>query len=266
MMLHQNRNHACGDRISRGIQEVATLVALICSIVLPIMAPGFAAPTASAHNLQTKMVGMFFDNTTQDMLDTRIAGNGLEIPPYGGPPEPLLRVGDKLGIVIKVVPRNGTNTGVGGYIDFYVPNGVTVVDAGYVVPDGTGDYDLIPMKRQSLIAFGDGPIGAHSTAALTGLTLGPNINGVTAAAVDATGLHRDTIAGLYGDTGIFYSTSPETAGHDQLRMTVRWCRAICQIALHRSFSQTPARKHNGLPVGVCRSWAALSLSKGICAT
>ena len=29
--------------------------------------------------------------------------------------------------------------------------------------------------------------------------------------VPATGLHRGTIAGVYGDTGIFYSTDPETA-------------------------------------------------------
>ena len=159
----------------------------------------------SAHNLQTKMVSMVFDGVTLDMLDTRINDSGWT------PPEPLLQVGDELGLVIKVVPRDGTDTGVGGYVDFYVPNGVTVIDAGYVVPDGSGYYTQIPMKGQSLIAIGDGPVGAKTTVELSGLTLGPNINGVTeAAVVSGSGLHRGTVAGVYGDTGIFYSTDPDT--------------------------------------------------------
>lgn len=169
------------------------------------LALALLAPTVLlAHNLQTKMVGMFFDKTTLDMLDARIAGGWV-------PGTPLLQVGDQLGIVIKGVPRDGTNTGVGGYLDFYVPNGVTVIDAGYVVPDGTGDYDQVPMKGQSPIAIGNGSIGAHSTAALIGLNLGPNVLGITEAAVTPAGVHRGTLACVYGDTGIFYSTSPETA-------------------------------------------------------
>ena len=74
-------------------------------------------------------------------------------------------------------------------------------------------YDKVPMKGQSPIATGDGPVGAKSTSELIGLgAVGPNINAVTEnPVVPADGLHRGTIAGVYGDTGIFYSTDPDAA-------------------------------------------------------
>ena len=184
--------------------NVAVLMALFLSLAQGLI-PGTTVPTVYAHNLQTKMVYMFFDPETQDLLDTRI--------PTITPPEPLLWVGDELGLIIKVVPRDGTDTGVGGYIDFYVPNGVTVVDAAYLLPDGSGGFDQVPMKGQSLIAVGDGPVGTNCTPALgdpSRLHLGPNINGMEADAVDAAGCHNGTVAGVYGDVGIFYSTDPDT--------------------------------------------------------
>ncbi|MBP8289307.1 MAG: DUF11 domain-containing protein, partial [Chromatiaceae bacterium] len=184
------------------------------------------APTpALAHNLQTKMVYMFPDSNTQQMLDDRIAGLDTCFPSYA-PPDPLLRgagfcengttpyAGDEIGLVIKVVPRDGTTTGVGGHVDFYVPNGVEVVDVGYLLPNGgPSGFDKVPMKGQSLIAVGAGPIGAKATAELATLTgTYTNILGVTAApVVSGTGLHRGTISGVYGDTGIFFSTDPDTA-------------------------------------------------------
>ena len=92
--------------------------------------------TIYAHNLQTKMVYMFFDPTTQACLDARIDGTalpaGCQAYPGWAPGQPLLKVDDDLGLVIKVVPRDGTTTGVGGHVDFYVPNGVEVTDVGYL--------------------------------------------------------------------------------------------------------------------------------------
>jgi uncharacterized repeat protein (TIGR01451 family) len=178
----------------------------------------FAATTGQveAHNLQTKMVYMFLDPDTQAVLDNRIAGNDPSI--QGAPPDPiLLKVGDEVGLIIKVVPRDGTTTGVGGHVTFYVPNGVTVLDAAYLLPgdeidDGLTGYDKVPMKGQSLIALGAGPVGAKSTSQLATLTGNyTNILGVTEAPVTPTGLHRGTLAGVYGDTGIFYATDPDTA-------------------------------------------------------
>ncbi len=172
---------------------------------------------ARAHNLQTKMVYMFFDPGTQQMLDERIAGNDPSYPDYA-PPEPLLKVGDELGMIIKVIPRDGTSTGVGGHVDFYVPNGVQVIDAAYILPgdsdtsDGLVGYDKVPMKGQSLIAIGDGPVGAKTTAELAGLSgTYTNVLGNTQDPVDASGTHLGTVSGVYGDTGIFYATDPDTA-------------------------------------------------------
>ena len=70
------------------------------------------------------------------------------------------------------------------------------------------------MKGQSLIATGAGPIGAKATPDILGTLSGTytNINGVTQLPVTTgSGLHLGTIAGVYGDTGIFYSTDPDTA-------------------------------------------------------
>jgi len=212
------------DRFSRTFITLAVMFAFL-----------IATGGAVAHNLQTKMVYMFFDPDTQEMLDERIAGNDPCFTSYS-PPDPLLRgeglcdngttsyPGDELGIIIKVIPRDGTTTGVGGHIDFYVPNGLEVIEVAYLLPgsdpsDGLSGYDKVPMKGQSLIATGDGPVGAKATPQLIGLTgvncpAGgcdyTNINGVTQdPVVNASGLHRGTIAGVYGDTGIFYATDPD---------------------------------------------------------
>ncbi len=118
----------------------AMILALILGMA-PQALPGVETPTAEAHNLQTKMVYMFLDPDTQSMLDNRIAG-----PPAWTPGTPLLQVNDVIGLIIKVVPRDGTTTGVGGHIDFYVPNGATVIDTAYLLPgdsvaDGITGYD-----------------------------------------------------------------------------------------------------------------------------
>ena len=171
------------------------------------------AAQVAAHNLQTKMVYMFFDPNTQQDLDVRAADPG-----FTPGTDELLQVGDELGLIIKVIPKDGTNTGVGGHVDFYVPNGVEVIDAAYLLPgdsnpgDGISGYDKVPMKGQSLIAIGDGPIGAKTTAQIAGIApVGPNVNGVTQVPADSTGLHLGTVSGVYGDTGIFYATDPDTA-------------------------------------------------------
>lgn len=101
---------------------------------------------------------------------------------------------------------------------FYIPEGTRLVTAEYVYPDGAGGFDPIPIKGQSIIAIGSGPVGSASTPSLVGLNLGPNLIGRTEAAVDAGGTHRGTIAGVYADTGILHS---------------RLCRVGCGIAIRQ---------------------------------
>lgn len=191
------------------IKSTLSLI-LALSMLLPNGIIDTTQPVA-AHNLQTKLVYMFFDPDTQAMLEGRASAQ--------------LQTNDEIGIIIKVIPRDGTTTGVGGHIDFYIPNGTQVLDVAYILPgdngtDGITGYDPVPLKGQSEIAIGAGPSGAKTTAALAGLSgTFTNILGVTEAPVTTSGLHRGTIAGVYGDTGIFFSTDPATAYGSWQRFT-----------------------------------------------
>lgn len=164
--------------------------------------------SASAHNLNASAVYVFFDPDTQAMLDARIES------PTWTPPTPLLLNGDELGLIIKIVPDAGTTTGVGGYTTFYIPDGLQVLDAAFLMPgnnpaDGITGYDRISTKGQAQMpAVG---AGGEPTVSLVGITRGPNILGVTSPIVTAANTNLGTLPGVYGDTGIFYSISPETA-------------------------------------------------------
>ncbi len=234
---------------------IATILSLLVSL-FPQVA-GLPMPTASAHNLQTRMVYMFFDPATQATLDARMAN------PSWTPPDPLLQAGDELGIIIKVVPRDGTTTGVGGHVDFYVPNGVQVVDAAYLTPDGSGGFTRSAMKGQSPIAIGAGPIGAKATAQLIGwgaLLDSPNGYQDVAPVVSATGLHRGTIVGVYGDTGIFYSTDPDTAyGSWQVFTGDSTANGCGSLAYHPTVLGKTLTNNSGDTVVPCNKWDAEQL-------
>jgi len=104
---------------------------------------------------------------------------------------------------------------VGGYTTFYVPDGAQVVDAAFLMPNGSGGYDRVDAKGQALIpnvGAGGGPTVNLATLGLPTLNRGPNIVGVTAPLVNpTTNANNGTLPGVYGDLGIFFSTSPETA-------------------------------------------------------
>ncbi|MCO6450571.1 MAG: DUF11 domain-containing protein [Caldilineales bacterium] len=192
--------------------NLAIVLAMVISLFpwninLPGPLPDLGPEEVSAHNLDASAVYVFFDKNTQNDLDARIAGGWT-------PGNPLFQLGDELGMIIKIVPNNGTDTGVGGYTTFYVPNGLQVLDAAFVIPgtdpsDGLIDWDKIPAKGQALIpnvGAGGGP-----TTDVTGLTRGPNIAGVTAKMWNDANVNNGTLPGVYGDLGIFYSTDPNTA-------------------------------------------------------
>ena len=155
-----------------------------------------------AHNLDTRATSIHYAADYIALMAQRAGSN-----------QPLNQVGDEFWVVIKTTPGPGTTTGVGGYQTFYVPPWAQILDAAYVLPDPSAPsgFAEIPMKGQSPIAIGAGPIGAKSTTDLIGLTLpGTNVLGLSYAPLTAAGLHRGTIAGVYADTGIFYSTDPRT--------------------------------------------------------
>ncbi|MBP8261373.1 MAG: DUF11 domain-containing protein, partial [Verrucomicrobia bacterium] len=191
------RRRDTGRPASRARSAGAALLGVI------LLGAGFGSYSARAHNLDQRFTYINLDPDTLDMMRARVAAN---LPP--------IQIGDTIGVILKSTPGPGTLTGVGGYLTFYLPTDGTfqVVGAEYLASDPArpGYYTAVPIKGQSIIAIGSGSIGAASTAGLIGLDLGPNINGITEAAVTSAGVHRGTIAGVYADTGIFFSTSDMT--------------------------------------------------------
>ena len=177
---------------------------IMAALIFAAVCLAAVIPETWGHNLDQRFTYINLDPETLNIMRTRaLAG------------EDPIQVGDELGIVMKSVPGPGTLTGVGGYLTFYLPPNeqFQVVRAEYLAPDPNrpGYYIPVPIKGQSIIAVGSGPIGPASTPGLIGLNLGANINGVTEAAVTAAGVHRGTIAGVYADTGIFFSTNSQTS-------------------------------------------------------
>ncbi len=179
-----------------GISRPRPLVAWIFALL-------FLAPWISAHNLDTRSTSIQF---AQDFLQlmSRRAGSAQD----------LMQVGDEFWVTIKTTPGPGTNTGVGGYQTFYVPDGYQVLDAAYAQASSIDPRGFvpIPMKGQSPISLGAGANGQKIGTGLTGYTYpSPNILGINEAPVTSTGLARGTLSGVYADTGIFFSTDPRTA-------------------------------------------------------
>jgi len=162
--------------------------------------------TSRGHNLDTRATGLSLAQDFVQTMSNRAAAS-----------QPLVQVNDTFWIVMKTTPGPGTSTGVGGYQTFYVPQGMQVVDVAYIQPTSSDPRGFVPvpMKGQSPIALGDGSCGAKNAVGLNPagapVVLGPNINGVSEPCVTASGLARGTIAGVYADTGIFYSTDARTA-------------------------------------------------------
>ncbi|MFT5408799.1 MAG: putative repeat protein (TIGR01451 family) [Verrucomicrobiales bacterium] len=162
-----------------------------------------------AHNLDQRDTYIAFDTATLSVMRARHDANNADADP--GNDVPLIQKNDVVGVILKSTPGPGTDTGFGGYLTFYIPEGTQVVGAAYVQPDGAGGFNTASLKGPSIAPIGSGPVGATNTPTLAGLMLGPNVLGVTAESVSGSGKPNGTIAGVYGDTGIFYSMDPDTA-------------------------------------------------------
>jgi uncharacterized repeat protein (TIGR01451 family) len=171
-------------------------------LIAAVMALILTMPYVRAHNLDTTATSISFAQDFVQKMAQRAAAE-----------QPLIQRDDEFWVMLKTTPGPGTTTGVGGYQTFYVPDGVIVTDAAYVFPDSSDPrgFRNIPMKGQSSIAIGNGSIGQSSSPEFIGWEL-PGLNGLgyKHASVTATGMDRGTLAGVYADTGIFYSTDPRT--------------------------------------------------------
>src|SRR6185369_5766299 len=98
------------------------------------------------------------------------------------------KVGDVVSFSIRFTPvPNNATRGAGGYITEYIPGNTEVVGARII--DSAGNT-LFP-KRGPQMDDGWGPRGRHTNSATLGLLQG-------------------SLAQVYADTGIFYSTDART--------------------------------------------------------
>lgn len=199
--LHSRLKRDVVAAIPRALARAGTSLRSLARSLCLGLAFVASVSTSLGHNLDQHADYIGFDQDTLLRMQTRQA-NG----------EALIQEGDIVGLVIKATPTVGTPTGAGGYSTFLIPVGSQVVGAQYGRVDQSGKFVTIPMKGQSILALGDGSVGAKAQISLKGLELGPNILGDKAYTVDSSsGLMRGTMAGVYSDTGIFFSTDPKTA-------------------------------------------------------
>ena len=154
---------------------------------------------AWAHNLDQVNTHLRFDLDTINQIESRFVAG-----------ETLLRADDEIGVIFKSTPGPGTNVGAGGYFTFYIPEGTQVTGVEYGTISSNGHFIPTPLRQPAPMPLGSGSIAPEVTSALANLNLGPNILGQSAQAVASTGRHNGTLAGVYGDLGIFYSTDSDT--------------------------------------------------------
>ena len=126
---------------------------------------------------------------------------------------PGFKAGDTVSYIIQFTPiANGATVGAGGYVTDYIPAGTRVTGAWFVQPSGTS-YTPVAPDLPGPISNGWGPQNQKTfvTAPFN------SVNTTAATAYDArcvgqpTGQCNGTLAQIYADTGIFYSTDPSTA-------------------------------------------------------
>jgi len=150
----------------------------------------FYTAIAKAHSVAQANTTQIIAPETQQLINSR-----------GG----SLQVGDIASFIIRFEPvDNGATVGPGGYVTAYVPSGTEVVGAAIVEPDGSGGYRAIPPNKPGKIADG---WGHRDKKSFNGWTTG---DAETISKCSNLSDCNGSLAQLYADTGIFYSTDSRT--------------------------------------------------------
>ncbi len=152
--------------------------------VLTLLSLGLVSGVAGAHSVAQVQTAKRISPVTVVALDPQ----GNPVPGSLGT-DTKAKVGDVLSYIIRFTPVPSSATrGAGGYITEYVPANTEVVGARFLDANGNTVFP----HRCGMMDDGWGPSGKHSE-------------------YDALGLLQGSLAQLYGDTGIFFSTDPRTA-------------------------------------------------------
>ena len=150
------------------------------AVAAPMLVVGSPATAHSVGQIQT---AKRISQQTVVLLDPQ--GNPT---PGGMGTDTKANIGDILTFIIQFTPvPNGASRGAGGYITEYIPPNTEVVGVRLIDENG----NTVAPKLPALMHDGWGPRARHDE-------------------FDAMGLLQGSLAQVYGDTGIFYSTSPLT--------------------------------------------------------
>jgi uncharacterized repeat protein (TIGR01451 family) len=170
---------------------------LLRVIVLATVTAVTLVSRADAHSVaQVEATKFLAPETIQLLIDNATAGT------------PGFQTGDVASFIMDFAPiANGATIGAGGYLTEYVPSGTELIGAAIVQPDGFGDYVEVPPDVPGPISNGWGPRGRKT------FNIAPwNTSYDARCAGQPIGQCNGSLAQLYADTGIFYSTDPRTAG------------------------------------------------------
>ena len=161
------------------------VTALLGAVLVP--AALITAPPALAHNVgQGNTYVVVSPASAELLIDRALAGGGG------------IQTGDVIDYIMRFEPINsGADDGPGGYATFYPPSYTTVLDAAFVEPSGEFYADVAAPDPGDFYD-GVGPGAGFQT------PFGAPYN-------NATAWPEGNLTQLYGDTGVFFSTSASTA-------------------------------------------------------
>ena len=152
---------------------------------------------AAAHSVGQVQVAVYFSPETLELLLDR-----------GDRGEPGLRAGDEISYIVEFLPvENSATVGAGGYVTVYIPQDTAVTGAWFVQPAGQDQYLVRPPNLPGPMADGWGPRDQNN------FLIAPWDTDYDPLCEDyglPTGRCNASVAQLYADTGIFYSTHPST--------------------------------------------------------
>ncbi|MDX8377608.1 MAG: hypothetical protein R8L53_06250, partial [Mariprofundales bacterium] len=164
---------------------------LLCCLCLPVQ----LAYADSVGQVQTTK---FFAPETQQMLTDRFQQGQIGF-----------NVGDVIYYIIQFTPvPNGSSFGAGGYVTDYIPTGTEVVGTWFVQPDGSGGYNTTPPPRAATMNDG---VGKRKTLTYSGWNTTDPFTVAACGGAGALQTCNGSLAQVYADTGVFYSTDPRTA-------------------------------------------------------
>lgn len=170
----------------------------ILAIAFSGITPWLYVPKANAHSVAQIQTTKYLAPETVNLLKTRATSGGTA----------GLQQGDIISYIIQFSPVANGNVavGAGGYVTDYIPAGSQVVGAAIVQPDGNGNYINVAPDLPGTISNGWGPRNQQTYNASWTTADSTYLAACSGVLTTCNG----SLAQIYADTGIFFSTDART--------------------------------------------------------